>query len=178
VLYVSDEDEQSCGGRCQGGADEPSLASWSSKTYKDAYVALAGYNDPAGLVGHISSLWPAKAFTAHAIVIKPSDSACWKIQDKEAPAFYGAEYKKLQGATGGILGDICASSYSSQLTNIATRTLDSMGSLSLKCTPAADPAVVITPAMNTKVTRSGNKLFFSPALPSGTQVDVTYQCYN
>lgn len=179
VLYLSDEDEASCGGRCENGPEEPDLAQWDTAYYTQAYVPLTDYNSYSSLISAVSGKWPSKAFTAHAIVIKPGDQQCWEYQDYAAVAFYGKEYKKLQSATGGILGDICANSYASQLTNIAERTLDSLESLTLECVPVSDPSITLNPDPGgVNVTRSGNKLFFNPGLPSGTVVNVHYQCYD
>lgn len=177
VLYLSDEDEASCGGRCANGSEEPDLAYWAKGYYTAAYTPLSTFNSYTTLINRVSSKWPNKAFTAHAIVVKPGDKACWDYQDWAAPAFYGVEYKKLQSATGGILGDICANSYSGQLTNIAQRTLESMGSVTLKCVPLGDPIVSFSPNPGSvSVTRSGNKVFFNPGLPSGTEVTLKYTC--
>lgn len=177
VIFLSDEDEASCGGRCANGSEEPGLADWATGYYTAAYAPLSDFNKYNVLMNRVAAKWPGKAFTAHAIVVKPGDRQCWDWQDYTAPAFYGVEYKKLQSATGGILGDICANSYSAQLTNIANRTLESMGSISLKCVPVSDPIVTINPNPgNVSVTRSGNKVFFNPGLSSGTEVTLKYTC--
>ncbi|MCB0412486.1 MAG: hypothetical protein KDD22_08170, partial [Bdellovibrionales bacterium] len=177
AIYMTDEDEASCGGRCKNKADEPDLATHPVSKYKEGYIALSNYNQFDKLLARLQEKWSKKAFTGHAIVIKPGDKDCWKAQDSQDVAFYGKEYNKLRAASGGILGDICASSYASQLNKIATRIVESTSSVTLRCTPSADPTVVVTPSPGTlNISYSGNKIFFDPALESGDQVTVTYRC--
>lgn len=176
VLIVSDEDEKSCGGRCQ---DASGTSNWTQADIRAQYVALTAEDSQQGLIDLVKTKFPDKPFTASAIVIKPSSDACWATQDAQAPAFYGIEYSKLVGMTGGILGDICAANYAPSLQTIAMRIESSLSSISLECVPVASPAPVFTftPAANAQpYTLAGDKVLFSPAVAAGTVVKVDYTC--
>jgi hypothetical protein len=176
VVILSDEDERSCGGRCQFSTG---TSVWSQNQIRDQYSPLSSNNSPSGLVDFVKATWPSKAFTAHSIVIQPGDLACWEQQDQQAPAFYGIEYQKLQSLTGGVLGSVCASDYAAAVENIAVRIIQSLASITLECQPVANPApqVTFTPASAAQTyTVEGNKLLFAPAVTSGTEIRVNYTC--
>lgn len=178
VVILSDEDERSCGARCQTQSDEPSIQKWPLKRYTtDSFVQLSSYNRESSLRAAMSSKWPSKKVTAHALVIRQTDRDCWRAQDAAHPAFYGVEYSKLATATGGVIGDICAPDYAAQLRRIAQRALEALKSVTLQCVPVEAPLVTLLPRPDTvAISFEGNKVFFEPALATGTRVTVNYKC--
>jgi len=165
AIILSDEDERSTGGF-------PEFA--GSNQYRD----LGPMNFPASAVSTVARVWgQQKTFTAHSIVIKPGDQACWDQQAADSPVWFGRRYQALSKLTGGIVGNICATDYSSQLVDFATQIQNSLSSITLKCEPVSSPTVTITPMASGQTYKSqGNKILFSPALTSGTHVNVRYQC--
>ena len=178
IIILSDEDERSCGGRCQSHSDEPSLQKWPLRRYTtDSFVRLSSFNREAELRSAFSRKWTEKKVMAHAIVIKENDKDCWKAQDDQHPAFYGIEFSKLARATGGVVGNICANDYASQLRQIAQRALEALKSVTLQCIPLTAPEVTLRPRpTEIAVSFQGDKVFFSPALAVGTKVTVKYTC--
>lgn len=165
AIILSDEDERSTGGF-------PEFT--SSNQYRD----LGPMNFPASAVNTVARAWnQQKSFTVHSIVIKPGDQTCWDQQAADSPVWFGRRYEALSKLTGGIVGNICAADYSSQLVDFATRIQNSLSSITLKCEPVSSPTVTITPmASGQAYTPQGNKILFSPALTPGTHVNVRYQC--
>ena len=145
------------------------------KQYRDL---VATEDDPQTLMREVQSFVGERSYINHSITIKPGDTACYDIQDKSSPAFYGVHYSRLQAISGGVLGDICAASYADQLTAMGQRTAQTINSVSLKCAPIAAPEVSVTPALASGVSYSmtGNKLVFSDQVPTGTSVRVKYTC--
>jgi hypothetical protein len=183
TVVISDEDEKSCGGRCadyQSSENPSGPQYWSAKAYTDQYRAMSSENQPETLVKLIKDMWSEKSYVHHSIVVRKDDYSCYDKQDSEFPAFFGLTYSRLQSLTGGILGDICADSYATQLQSMGERIRDAINSVTLRCMPDATPPVQVTvsPALPTGVTWSstGNKILFSSALPEGSQVVVKYNC--
>lgn len=172
LIIISDEDEMSCGGRCEfhnGSEFRP------ASDYRKQYRKMESKNAPQGLVDAVSARFPGKPFTAHSIVIRENDTTCHREQDRQAPAFYGLFYSELSRKTGGTIGDICAVSYANQLNIIGNRIEDSLKSVTLECAPVKTPKVSGSIGSST-MTVQGNKLIFNPGLPPGTQFSVEYFC--
>jgi hypothetical protein len=180
VVLISDEDEKSCGGRCENytSNEHPGgKQTRDARFYREQYKEIGAENLPDTIIKTVKDEMPEKAFIVNAIVIRKGDYACYDSQDVEAPAFFGLTYETLQSRTGGILGDICAPSYSSQLEDMGKRTVDTVKSISLRCAPVSAPTVTITPASPTTTwTVAGDKILFSQALPQGSVVNVKYTC--
>lgn len=179
VVTISDEDEKSCGGRCKDWttSEIPTAVQYrDASNYRSQYRDLVDDDSPQGLVDYVKAFHNNKTFISHAIVIRPGDAACYDIQDKASPGFYGVQYSRLQSLTGGVLGDICADSYASQLTAMGQRTRDAINSVTLKCSPIGTPVVSVSPGATPGWSVSGNKVLFSTSLTEGTQIQVKYRC--
>lgn len=74
--------------------------------------------------------------------------------------------------------DLCATSYSSHFTNIATQITDSSRMITLRCAPSVQPTVTLksNPTTNIPFTMNGDKLIFSLG-NEGLDVMVKYSCY-
>ncbi len=177
AIVISDEDERSCGARCQSNSDYPTLTGRGLNNYTTQYRALTNINLGSSLVGKAANLLPNTPFTVHSIVIREGDTACYHAQDQSSIAFVGVEYSKLSRLTGGTIGNICAANYASQLTDIAARIQLAMTSVTLNCVPQGPISVEYVPNQTgITVSTSGNKLFFSREIPVGTRIDVRFSC--
>ncbi|MCB0385758.1 MAG: hypothetical protein KDD43_10225, partial [Bdellovibrionales bacterium] len=178
MVVLSDEDERSCGSRCQTetdiGGPHPNH---KLKDYTEQYQPLTQENNPLTLATRIHQKWPDKAFTGHSISILRNDRACYDSQDSVHPAFYGHVIQTLSDITDGEKGNICAGDYASQLTAIGQRTVRSLKSITLRCAPHSVEGISIVPNSSGSVpTVSGNKVHFNPPLSEGTSVRVDYTC--
>ena len=177
TVVVSDEDEHSCGGRCQFGPDASSLP-WrsSNAAYAGNYVALTSINLPDTLIAKIQSKWPSKKYSAHSIIIAPGDDRCANLQDEMAPAFFGKTYSDLSAKTGGVVGDICAANYANQLSAIGERIQLTSSSITLDCAISEIISLKIAPDFSTAPTINGDKVSFYPPVPEGSVVTAQYKC--
>jgi hypothetical protein len=181
IILISDEDERSCGGRCETwtASEIGSTDNRAGTEYARQYSPLLDIDMPANLVSFVNSNWSVeKPFIVHSIVIRPGDNACYAAQDAEAPAFFGKLYADLQSSTGGVLGDICAGSYANQLEEMGERTRDAINSITLKgnCTPLSTPVVTVTsPPTGLTWSFAGNKVLFSAPI-DGLHIEVAYSC--
>jgi hypothetical protein len=53
-----------------------------------------------------------------------------------------------------------------------------MPGLKLQCVPIDNPVVTFDKPVSTTISRSGNELKFTPALPEGVMVTAKYTCPN
>ena len=160
-IVLSDEDEASTG--------------------RSNYDGLNFKSEPRNLMDMIRDKWgPELPYTNHSIVIRSNDPVCWQTQDNEASdidARYGKVYEELSNSSGGIIGDICADSYSDQLTGIKDRIDYTLDAISLVCDPVAGSLVVnVNGAATTAYSVIGNKVVFNPSLAEGTSVTGSYTC--
>ncbi len=163
AVILSDEDERSTGG-------------YQMFESNSQYRALEYKDYPANLVTAVSDVFGRnKVFTSHSIVIKSSDVSCYNTQDKDSNVFYGTRYEELSGLTAGRIGNICAADYGQQLGEMGGVVNASLASVTLQCSPPEKPTVTGT---TSSVSWSGNKLFFTPALPAGSSVGLSYRCKN
>ncbi|MBK9040383.1 MAG: hypothetical protein IPL83_14690 [Bdellovibrionales bacterium] len=177
MITVTDEDERSCGGRCQITPDE--FVPFPGRPlidYTGQYRPLTDMDNPEKLIKDIQIKWPGKPFTAHSISILRGDKACYDQQDKDHPAFYGYVYQSLSDLTDGIKGNICSNDYSSQLTSMGERTVKSLNALTLECAPQSVEQITIDPNNGNTWTLSGDKIYFNPPLTEGTRVLIKYTC--
>jgi hypothetical protein len=194
TIIVSDEDEHSCGERCDpasanGGPDvlptqipHGNLNKRAKSEYAKQFKTFDALNKWENLVARLSAPGPLQRnFVAHSLIIKPGDVACHAENDRQAPAFYGNTYAALSGATGGIVGSVCAADYASELAGMAFATAAALQSVTLECTPTSiisveathDDGTVIAPF---NYTTSGNKLLYTTALIDKDKIKVTYNC--
>jgi len=102
VTVISDEDERSVGGD----------VSLSAEQYHDLEVE----DKPEEIADLMRDNFPGKRFLWNAIVVRPGDRACERLQDEDvAPSFPGVLYSELAERTGGLVGRICDENYDGQL---------------------------------------------------------------
>lgn len=162
IIILSDEDERSNGGGLQ---------------------PLETRDFPATLIATVKNkMGSKKTFSAHSIIIKPGDLACWTEQNAQAglKGFYGHNYAELSNLTGGHTGSICASDYGLEVGKIGAKIIDHVNSIELECKPVDDEIdVTFVPDVNVTVTLDPDlkTIFFSEALPPNTQVHLSYDCF-
>ncbi|MBC7741095.1 MAG: hypothetical protein H7061_02780 [Bdellovibrionaceae bacterium] len=167
VIMISDEDESSVGGD-------------ASKVYYSGELQSLEVEDlPQAYVTKIKQTFGTdKRFTFNSIIVKPGDTACMTSQDAEgAKSHYGYKYNELSQITGGSVGSICASDYSSNLYYFKDRIVNKLSSIALECAPVGNITVTITPtigAVSTQVVN--NTITFSPAIPAGRTIQLGYDC--
>jgi hypothetical protein len=168
VVIISDEDERSVGGLIPS---DP------------AYAPLATGDDPQTLLNGVTTTWNGtKSLLVNSIIIAPGDTSCFLAQNAVDPyksAHYGNIYSELTAATKGIVGSICAPSYSSMLSNItgAIAQIPLTNTVTLNYTPVATPLVTFNPAANAVnyVWNAGtNQVTFTTRPANETQVTFTY----
>jgi hypothetical protein len=148
---------------------------------------------PETLISKVKSTYPGKTLSIHSIIVKPGDTTCESIQDHQmGPASlnptHGVTYNQMLGSQGlvyakatsltnGILGDICANDYGSQLSDIGVNIVDRLADVTLACANPVSLDVTLTPA-NAGVTwsLSGSTLHLNQSLDPGTQIHVKYSC--
>lgn len=169
TIMISDEDERSVAGNCALSSQQ--------------CVAMTSMNYPDTLISQVHSVFDAtgfkKPFVWNSIITKPGDSACEAQQDAQSsPSFPGTKYKELSDKTGGYVGSICAADYSQNLSYIKNIVFNSLPGITLNCTPIGSPTVTFDRPVTTSTTLQGNVLKFTPAVPQGTTVTITYVCPN
>lgn len=169
VIEISDEDERSVGGN-------KALSSVQ-------YQPLTAENQPDNLISLVHSTFDSsgfvKPFIWNSIIVKPGDKACENYQDAQtSPSFPGVVLASLSNKTNGAIGSICDSDYSQNLKYIKDRVVNSMPGLKLQCVPIDNPVVTFDKPVSTTISRSGNELKFTPALPEGVMVTAKYTCPN
>lgn len=163
VIAISDEDE------CSTGAAECTTRS----------AATEGQSDPATLINLVKlQLGNDKVFTFNSIVKIPGDATC------TTGANDGDVYKDAATLTGGILGSVCATDYTTPLASLGKRVVELVKAVSLNCMPQdldgdANADIRIMLAGGTIVTTgfsvSGNTVTFTDALPEGVH-QFAYFC--
>lgn len=88
---------------------------------------------------------------------------------------YGFQYTLLSKMTGGVVGDICASSYGNQLADIGNNIVDRVSDIQLACSNPEDLEVSIT-QNGVSYWVEGSLLKFSTTLNPGTKVTGKYFC--
>lgn len=168
MVVLSDEDERSTGGYVE----------YEENTQ---YRELLPANLPATLVGEVPrALGADKIFSFHSLVIRSDDQACYDEQVATHQAFPGTRYEEASRMTGGVIGNICSSDYGAELGRFARGVRRDLQALSLKCEPLTDSLSLtvtsVPQSFQFTYAVSGNKVHFTPALPEGAVVDLTYIC--
>lgn len=168
VVLISDEDERSVGGN------------QALQFYPNEYKALDNDDLPASLVTQVRDVFGmTKRFTFNSIIVKPNDSTCLAAQDGGgAKSHYGVKYQELSNLTGGGIGSICDTSYSTNLNLFADSIQDSISSTPLECSPVNNAVeVTVTPAVANLITEvKGASVVFTPSIPAGRSMTLKYKC--
>lgn len=168
MIMISDEDVRSVGG------DQ------SQVYYANEYKALENDDHPATLAGQVRTIFGMnKRFTFNSIIVKPGDTGCMQSQDAGgAKSHYGTKYNEMSQTSGGGVGSICDSNYSSNLNLFADSIQDSIASVPLECAPVAGVEVTVTPAVSGLTSEvKGSSLVFTPNVPAGRTLNLKYKCY-
>ncbi|MCS6838489.1 MAG: hypothetical protein NZ480_06535, partial [Bdellovibrionaceae bacterium] len=99
--------------------------------------ALSAGDQPHHLIQAIKNRYPNKHLRIHAIIVKPGDQRCKNMQDAQmndrVRSSYGYQYREAAIATGGVVGDVCASDYADQLSAIADNITQSLWEITFAC---------------------------------------------
>ena len=166
-------------------------------------LELEPEDTPEFLVSRLANtLGPTKAMSVHSIIVKPGDVNCKNNQSAQGNGIngeFGTQYAKLSQPNSelksfgnivtGKVGNICAASYTNQLTNMASKISTSSFSFALPCEPEDDAIAVKegfepvqihvspNPGFDVNYTLDeNNNLSFSPSLPAGSHVEYTVVC--
>lgn len=168
LVIVSDEDELGSG--------------WTNPSGEQPHFE----NKPENLMNLVSTKFGSNTkFTAHAVAIKPGDTACLTQQRSESGSYeetFGFEairYKELVDLAKGEFVSICESDYSSSLIKIGEKIAQSLSSIELPCAKGASVRNVEVLSSST-TSRSfsviGKTVSFNPVLVSGEKAIVHYKC--
>lgn len=133
----------------------------------------------------IANKYSGKLLKVHAIVIKPGDFNCLDTQNNQTNRVRGSEghlYAQAAQQTGGLVGDICANDYGSQLYDIASNIGESIYQRTLHCANpkainATTPIVSFLPVASSNTFELlGQTLTFNPHLLPGTKAYLQYAC--
>lgn len=132
-------------------------------------------NDPQSLVDMVhSSFGGQKMFSFSSIITRPGDTACRSTNGYT----YGRRYDAMSRLTGGVIGDVCAQDYASQVTGIAENIRDLLKTMTLQCEPVAGRPIVLKKdgvEVSLAYTVEGLNLKFTNELEPG-DYSVDYQC--
>lgn len=132
-------------------------------------------NDPATVLEYLARTFNSqKRFNFHSIITRPGDTAC-----KNADGYsYGERLKAFSDLTGGLVGDVCASDYASQVQGAADGIRNLLKTLTLSCVPLADQGIVIKKdgvVVTSTYSIEGLNLKFDKELEPGSYI-VNYKC--
>ncbi|WII70753.1 hypothetical protein QJS83_09800 [Bdellovibrio sp. 22V] len=167
-IIISDEDERSIAGDA------------SQQVYSGELKPMEKEDKPDEFINFVRQILGAsRRFTVNSIIVQPGDATCKSSQDAGGyKSHYGFKYKELSDLTGGGVGSICASDYSTNLNLFLDRIVDSLSSIPLECEPAnGNITVTITPTIGPVQSRvEGMNLVFDTPVPAGHTIDAQYQC--
>lgn len=156
VVLISDEDECS-NGKC---------------------FATQSESAPESLIGQVKSQFGSqKVFKFNSIIRAPGDTTC-------STAAVANTYATISHDTGGVVGSVCASDYTSILTNMGQKVLELVKSANLSCEPAdtnndgkGDVTITMADgsAVSTGFNLQGTTIAFDNSLPEGTH-RISYSC--
>lgn len=167
-IIISDEDERSVGGDS------------SQKIYSTELKPLENEDKPDVFASFVRETFGAsRRFTVNSIIVKPGDSTCKASQDAEGTySHYGFKYEELSKLTGGGIGSICDSDFSTNLDLFFGKIQISLSFVPLECAPYnGNITVSITPSIGTVNSHiEGQNIVFDVPVPDGHTIDLTYQC--
>jgi hypothetical protein len=172
IIILSDEDERS-------------QLYWYNEKSPESYPGydLENFDLPQTLLNNVRATYGGgKAVSIHSIITMTQ--SCKNIQDNQlvvngtavVNGSYGLIYNKASQMTQGVVGDICASDYTSQLGQISTNILSRVNSALLACENPSDLLVSIIGQPGVTYSISGREVRFSAQLSPGTRVGLKYTC--
>ncbi len=180
VVILSDEDVRS----------RPEV--WEYEGY-----ALEPLDKPESFVKNIAPyLGATKVVSAHAIIVRPGDTACLAEQSPGSiKAAYGTHYaalaqpsstlKSLGNIVDGVIGNICSNNYTKEMGDIGAKITNNVNMLQLACSPLEGSIKIrftdhlgqpIQYSVQYSYNSSNKRVTFNPAAPSGSIVHLEYQC--
>ncbi len=172
IVIISDEDERSVG--ADGVADS---------RYANAKYGIETEDRPEVFIEDFKYKFGVnKTLTVHSIIVKPGDVSCLNIQNAQTNGVKGFEgdfYEKLSNLTSGVVGDVCASNYTSQLEAIGSTIAQQTVSIAIHCSSPESLKVAFSPVENAVPYEvMDSKIVFDDALDANTSVTVSYSCKN
>ncbi len=147
VIYISDEDERSNGGK---------------KATK-----------PSAVLNTVRAAWPQKQFTAYGIIVEPGDIKCL---NKARNHKEGRHVSALAQATGGFTGSICDKDYSPALAAIGRQVGTLNSKFELNSVPDSGSLKVdLIPQQNINWSLINNAVVFKTAPLEGTLINISYK---
>jgi hypothetical protein len=166
IIFLSDEDER-------------------SQLYysgKDPSFALADLDQPQTLISNLAHVYGGKALSVNAFVTATQE--CLATQNNQmvvgntsvVSGSYGSIYAEAVKKTGGILGDICESDYTTRLGQIKANILEHINDHTLACENPSDLVVTFTGQTGMTYTVSGRTVKLSQELNSKATARFQYSC--
>ncbi len=139
---------------------------------------------PNQFLNYFRGLYPNKSIKAHSVIIQPNTDIGRSCHSQQASGpgpigQYGTVYAELSALTSGVIGNICAANYTSQLQAIGEAV--SQTREVLPCSPIGGNVKVTfipEPPYRVEITKNlfQNEILFSRALPLGTKIQFEFQC--
>lgn len=168
VIVLADEDERS--------------ALYLSPSMYPGY-SLEPMDQPQTLLSNLRSIYGGgKLLSVHSIIT--ASDQCKATQSNQMiingqATVYGSigeTYKQASQMTQGVIGDICASDYTTQLGQISTNILNRINSVTLACANPVDLSISIVGQPGVTYSVAGTLVKFSTQLAPGTTVKLKYTC--
>jgi hypothetical protein len=139
-------------------------------------------NHPGNLLNFVQTRMPGKIFKFNSIIVRDGDYDCLTFSGS-GNEIYGRNYQKMTNMTSGILGSVCESDYSGQLSIIGDATSENIKVVPLDCSPIDSDNngtvdLVIKDGSNNILSNynlSGRTVTFNAVLPVGTY-SFEYKC--
>lgn len=180
VVVLSDEDERS--------------------TYGVQGFQLTSEEEPRGYVNRVNEILANAAHSFYSIIIRPGDTACFDDQKKypqTLQGYYGVKYfetqaliakeiygKTLNALTSPEVGNICGSSYSILMEQIAGKIKERTEDITLPCDPIPDPSKLndpnqgrVTLVPNLAYSLEGRRLIITPTPSPGQSIQFVFKCH-
>lgn len=152
----------------------------SDEEARSGVLALENNDLPDALINQVKSKFPNKTMSAHSIIIKDGDTACYDAQNNQTSGrvkgSYGKSYASLATKTNGVIGSVCESDYGNQLGNISFSIIDKVNEHKLKCKNPENVFVQFTKGSTVNYTIKGDVLKFESNLDPNTEVNLKYSC--
>ncbi len=156
VVFLTDEDENSCGDNCDQGSE------------------LQAINQPENLIATAAAQLGNVPFFVHSIIAHPSVSefACYS----ETNNIIANTHARLSNLTDGIVGSICAPNYANLLSAIGEKIQDTLDSVVIKCDPISDITLTADNGMSFSQELKDGRLYLTPGIPANVNVTIEYDC--
>lgn len=173
--------------------DERSQLYWYNQKNPGTYPGydLETLDQPQSILDNVrANFGGGKLVSFHSIIttstaynLGGTTKTCKEIQDNQiivngvsaVKGSYGLLYKQASDMTQGVVGDVCAADYTSQLGQISTNILNRIQSVALMCENPSDLSVTVSqPGVSYSV--YGKEVRFSTQLSPGAVVKLKYSC--